>query len=68
MSVNRNKRSMTVDLKHPEGKQIVRDLISQSDIFMENFMPSTIKKLELDYNSVSQINPSLIYGSVCGFP
>lgn len=68
MSVNRNKRSMTVDLKHPDGKKIVRDLLSQSDVFMENFMPSKIRKLQLDYNSVKAINPSLIYASVSGYP
>ena len=68
MSVNRNKRSMTVDLKHPDGKQIVRDLVTKSDIFMENFMPSKIKKLQLDYDSIKSYNESLVYASVCGFP
>jgi len=70
MSVNRNKRSITVDLKHPDGKQIVRDLLTTggADIFMENFMPSKIRKLGLDYDSVKELNKSLIYASVSGFP
>ena len=70
MSVNRNKRSMTVDLKHPEGKKIVQDLLTtgDADVFIENFMPSTIKKLSLDYESVKDLNKSLIYASVCGYP
>ena len=59
---------MTVDLKHPDGKQIVRDLVTKSDIFMENFMPSKIKKLQLDYDSIKSYNESLVYASVCGFP
>ena len=68
MSVNRNKRSMTVDLKQPDGKQIVKDLLTQSDVFIENFMPSKIRKLELDYPSVKEVNDSLIYASVSGYP
>ena len=70
MSVNRNKRSMTVDLKHPDGKQIVRDLVAQSkvDIMIENFMPKTIGKLQLNYDSVKDLNKSLIYASVSGYP
>ena len=70
MSVNRNKRSMTIDLKKPEGKQIVRDLIAERhvDIFIENFMPKTIRKLELDYDSIKEMNSSLIYASVGGYP
>ena len=61
---------MTVDLKHPDGKQIVRDMIAHShaDIVIENFMPKTIRKLQLDYDSVKELNESLIYASVSGFP
>ena len=69
MSLNRNKRSLTLDLKHPKGKQIVRDLLStQADIFIENFPPAKMKKLGLDYDSVQDCNPALIYASVAGFP
>ena len=69
MSLNRNKKSLTLDLKHPDGKQVVRDLITkQADVFIENFPPSKMNKLGLDYNSVKSLNPSLIYSSVGGFP
>ena len=70
MSVNRNKRSVTVDLKQAEGKQIVTDLVTKggADILIENFMPAKIKKLGLDYSQLSQLNKSLVYASVCGFP
>ena len=69
MSLNRNKKSLTLDLKHPEGKQIVKDLISkQTDVFIENFPPAKMRKLGLDYESVKTYNPALVYASVGGFP
>ena len=68
MCLNRNKRCIELDLKHPLGKQVVHDLIKHSDIFVQNFPPQTIKKLELDYERVKNLNESLIYASVTGFP
>ena len=60
---------MTLDLKHPAGKQIVRELIRmQADVFIENFPPAKMRKLELDYESVKKHNKALIYASVSGFP
>ena len=61
---------MTIDLKHPDGKQIIRDMLVQghADVMIENFMPSKIRKLQLDYDSVRHLNESLIYASVSGYP
>ncbi len=47
---------------------MLTDLVSKSDIFMTNFVPSQVKKLHIDYERMSTINPSLIYASVQGFP
>ena len=69
MSVNRNKKSITLDLKHPEGQKIIKDLVkNHTDIFIENFVPKTCKNLELDYQTLKSLNNSLIYASVSGFP
>jgi formyl-CoA transferase len=60
--VNANKKSVTLNLKHPEGKAIVRQLIEQADVFVENFRPGTIERLGFDYDSVRSINPRIIKG------
>ena len=49
LSVNRNKKSLTLDLKHPEGKQVLYDLVAKSDIFMENLIPPKTTELGIDY-------------------
>ncbi len=68
ISVNRNKKSITVDLKSNEGRKIIYDLVSRSDIFMTNFVPSQVEKLMLDYESIKKANQKIIYASVQGFP
>jgi succinate--hydroxymethylglutarate CoA-transferase len=55
---------MTLDFKDPEGHKIVEELVSKSDIFLTNFVPSQISKLKLDYERLSGVNPALIYASV----
>jgi len=65
--LNRNKRSLAVDLKHPEGHAIVRQLALQADIVTENFRPGVVAKLGLDYASLRLLNPSVIYASMSGF-
>jgi len=65
--VNANKKSITLDLKHPDGKEIVQNLIAQADVFIENFRPGTIERLGFDYESVSKINPQIIYAQIKGF-
>lgn len=65
--LNRNKKSIAIDLKAPRGKAIVTELASKSDIVMENFRPGVVRKLGLDYDSLKQVNPGLIYASMSGF-
>jgi crotonobetainyl-CoA:carnitine CoA-transferase CaiB-like acyl-CoA transferase len=65
--LNRNKKSIAIDLKAPRGKAIVTQLAAKSDIVMENFRPGVVRKLGLDYDSLKQVNPGLIYASMSGF-
>lgn len=65
--VNRNKRSITADLKTTEGQELVRRLAAQSDIFIENFKFGGLDKYGLDYASLAKINSRLIYCSITGF-
>jgi crotonobetainyl-CoA:carnitine CoA-transferase CaiB-like acyl-CoA transferase len=67
LSINRNKESVTLDFKHPEGRAIVEQLLARCDVLVENFRPGTLAKLGLDYRSLSQRFPRLIYCSVSGF-
>ena len=64
---NRNKKSLALDLKTPEGKEAVLRLIATADIVSENFKPGTMQKLGLDYESLKKLNPRLIYVSLKGF-
>jgi crotonobetainyl-CoA:carnitine CoA-transferase CaiB-like acyl-CoA transferase len=64
---NRNKKSLALDLKTPEGKEAVLRLIATADIFSENFKPGTMEKLGLDYATLKKLNPRLIYVSLKGF-
>jgi len=67
LSANRNKRSVTLNLKHEEGQRLARELIASSDVLVENFRPGTAKKLGLDYETISSENSSLIYCSISGY-
>ncbi|MFY9223282.1 MAG: CaiB/BaiF CoA-transferase family protein [Blastocatellia bacterium] len=64
---NRNKRSMTVNLKSKLGQEIILKLVNQSDILIENYKTGELTKLGLDYQTLSSINPRLIYCSITGF-
>lgn len=64
---NRNKRSFAVDLKKPEGQQLVRNLISKADVFIQNFRPTVADKLGLGYEALKAINPRIIYASASAF-
>jgi crotonobetainyl-CoA:carnitine CoA-transferase CaiB-like acyl-CoA transferase len=66
-SVNRNKRSITLDLKRDEDRQIALDLLREADIVVESYRPGVTEKLGIDYASLTKINPSVIYCSVTGF-
>jgi formyl-CoA transferase len=65
--VARNKKSLTLNLRTPEGQQVVRDLVAQSDILIENFRPGTMEKWNLGYDVLSKINPKLVMVRVTGF-
>ncbi len=67
MSVNRGKRSVTLNLKTERGKTIFKQLVKQSDILVENFRPGTMKKFGLDYEALAAEHPSLIYAACSGF-
>lgn len=66
-AVNRNKRSIGIDLGQPEGLAIVRDLAAQSDVLIQNFKTGGADKLGLGYDALSALNPGLIYCSVAGY-
>lgn len=64
---NRNKKSLTLDLKNEKGKAILKKLLTFSDVFIENFGPGTVERLGFGYDEVSKINPRLIYCTLKGF-
>lgn len=66
-TINRNKESFCANLKDPEDLELIKELIKKSDVLIENFRPGVMKKNQLDYASVRQINPGLIYGSITGY-
>ena len=66
-SQSRNKKSVTVNLKDPRGQQIVRDLVKEADIVIENFRPGTLEKWGLGWEQLSRVNPSLIMVRVSGY-
>ncbi len=67
LCVNRNKRDMVINLKTDEGKTILRELALQSDVLVENFRPGTLEKFGLDFATLNELNPKLIYCSITGF-
>ena len=67
LSVNRNKRSLTLDLKSVAGQQIARRLAAQSQIVVENFKPGGMAAFGLGYDDLHALNPALVYASVTGF-
>ncbi len=67
MNLNRNKKGITLNLKTEEGKQILRDLVKEADILVENYRPGVMEKLGLGYEDLKKINPALVYGAVSGF-
>lgn len=65
--LNRNKRSIGLDLKSAQGKEVFRRLAARADFVVENFRPDVKRKLGIDYEAVKQLNPAVVYGSVSGF-
>lgn len=67
LSINRNKESVTINLKHDEGKKVVNKLLESSDVLVENFRPGTLDRIGFGYKELSNKHPRLIYCSVSGF-
>ena len=65
--LNRGKKSVTADLKDPAGRESLRPLIESADVLVEQFRPGVMQRLQLDYATLSQVNPKLIYCSISGF-
>ncbi len=67
LAVNRNKRSLTLNLKHERGRHILYELVTRSDVFIENFKVGTARRLGIDYATLRELNPRLIYCSITGY-
>ncbi len=67
MMINRNKRGIVVDLKRPEGVEVVKRLIAQSDVVLENYRPGTMEKMGLGWEQLRALNPALVYCKITGF-
>ncbi len=66
-NLQRNKRAMTLDLKSPRGLEIFERLVARADVLVENFRPDVKRRLGIDYEALSRVNPRLVYGSISGF-
>jgi crotonobetainyl-CoA:carnitine CoA-transferase CaiB-like acyl-CoA transferase len=67
LNLHRNKRSMTLDLKKPEGIEILKRLVARADVLVENYRPDVKHRLGIDYETLRKLNPRLVYGSISGF-
>jgi formyl-CoA transferase len=66
-NLHRNKKSITLNLKHPEAVQIFYRLVKDADVVIENYRPGVKKRLGIDYETLHEMNPRLVYGSISGF-
>lgn len=64
---NRNKKSLGLSFQHKQGVDILHKLVAKCDIVVENYLPGTLKKYDMDYETLRAINPSLIYASITGY-
>jgi len=64
---HRNKRSITLNLKEPEGLEVLKKLVATADVLLENFRPDVKHRLGIDYEALSKVNPRLVYASISGF-
>uniref|UniRef100_A0AAQ4R2G1 Succinyl-CoA:glutarate-CoA transferase n=1 Tax=Gasterosteus aculeatus aculeatus TaxID=481459 RepID=A0AAQ4R2G1_GASAC len=67
LSVNRNKKSISVDLKHPRGVGVIQELAAVCDVLVENFLPGKLPRLGLGYEQLCAVNPGLVYCSISGY-
>ena len=66
-NLHRNKRSMTLNLKSPEGVAVLKKMVKKADVVVENFRPDVKRRLGIDYKDLRKINPKIVYGSISGF-
>ncbi len=67
LSLNRNKRSLAVDLKSDDGKHVIHQLVKTADVFLQNYRPGVANRLGVDYDTLSRINPRIVYVSISGY-
>ncbi|HUH67214.1 MAG TPA: CoA transferase [Syntrophales bacterium] len=67
ISLNRNKKSMVLDLSKEKGKEVLRKMIAVSDVLVENYRPTTMRKLGFGWDDIKRINPRIVYASISGF-
>jgi len=67
LSVNRNKRSVAIDIKHPTAVSLLHEIIGKSDVLIENFLPGKLDSLGFGYETLKELNPGLVYCSITGF-
>ena len=67
VNINRSKRSVTLDLKHPEGVATLRSLVASADVLVQNFRPGVVDRLGIGYDALREVNPGLVYLSISGF-
>ncbi|MDR5799640.1 CoA transferase [Caballeronia sp. LP006] len=67
LNMNRNKRSVTLDLKSDEGRELFYKLAKTADVIVENYRPGVVQRLRIDYESIREINPKIVYVSISGF-
>jgi succinate--hydroxymethylglutarate CoA-transferase len=67
LAVNRNKKSLALSFQHPGGQEILKKLAAECDVLVENYLPGSLAKYGLDYQSMKEINPKLIYASITGY-
>lgn len=66
LSVNRNKKSITVNLRSKEGQALIHDLVQKCDVLVENYVPGKLAEMGLGYEQLSKLNPRLVYASITG--
>lgn len=67
LSLNRNKRSLALDLKAKEGRDLLYEIVKKADVFLQNYRPGVAERLGVDYETLKQLNPALVYVSISGF-
>lgn len=67
LSLNRNKRSLAVNLKSPAGREVLAQLVAEADVFLQNYRPGVAERLGVDYATISALKPDIVYASISGY-